>query len=159
MGIGADFPIAFAKSQLGAGTALPGRGTVFISVKERDKHAAGDLARRLANLGFKLMATHGTARDLEKLGLPVRRINKVLQGRPHCEDAIINGEVQLVINTTEGAQAIKDSLSIRRSALMKNIPHYTTIAGAAAAVAAIEALASGDILEVHPIQTYLAGSF
>jgi carbamoyl-phosphate synthase large subunit len=159
MGIGADFAIAFAKSQLGAGTALPTRGTVFISVRHRDKDAAADLAKRLHARGFELMATHGTARDLEAQGLPVRRINKVLQGRPHCEDAIINGEVQLVINTTEGAQAIKDSFSIRRSALMKNIPHYTTMAGAAAAVAAIEALGAGDCLEVRPIQNYLAGSF
>jgi carbamoyl-phosphate synthase, large subunit len=159
MGIGGDFPIAFAKSQMGAGTALPQQGTVFISVRERDKAAATSLAHRLVALGFDLMATHGTARDLEQEGLPVRRINKVLQGRPHCEDAIINGEVQLVINTTEGAQAIQDSLSIRRSALMKNIPHYTTIAGAAAAVAAIEALGAGDCLEVRPIQKYLRGSF
>ena len=159
MGIGADFPIAFAKSQLGAGTALPQQGTVFISVRERDKAAATALAHRLVAMGFNLMATHGTARDLEQEGLPVRRINKVLQGRPHCEDAIINGEVQLVINTTEGSQAIKDSLSIRRSALLKNIPHYTTIAGAAAAVGAIEALGAGDCLEVRPIQKYLRGSF
>jgi len=78
----------------------------------------------------------------------------VLQGRPHCEDAIINGTVQLVINTTEGAQAIRDSFSIRRSALMKNVPHYTTIAGAAAAVDAIEALLSGNGLDVAPLQSY-----
>ena len=159
MGIGATFPIAFAKSQLGAGTALPPQGTVFISVREKDKIPAAGLAQRLVAMGFNLMATPGTARDLEAQGLPVRHINKVQQGRPHCEDAIINGEVQLVINTTEGAKAIKDSLSIRRSALMKNIPHYTTIAGAAAAVAAIEALQAGDCLEVRPIQNYHQGSF
>ncbi|MGZ8996908.1 MAG: ATP-binding protein, partial [Rhodospirillales bacterium] len=154
MGIGANFSSAFAKSQLGAGARLPASGAVFISVKDKDKQAAAALARRLSGLGFTLMATDGTAVTLTDAGLPVRRINKVLQGRPHCEDAIINGAVQLVINTTEGAQAIRDSFSIRRSALMKNVPHYTTIAGAAAAVDAIEALLSGDGLDVAPLQSY-----
>ena len=154
MGIGSDFSSAFAKSQLGAGTRLPSSGTVFISVKDKDKNAAADLAARLVRLGFSLMATDGTAAHLAGSGLEVRRINKVLQGRPHCEDAIINGSVQLVINTTEGAQAIRDSFSIRRSALMKIVPHYTTIAGAAAAVDAIEALLAGDGLDVAPLQSY-----
>jgi carbamoyl-phosphate synthase large subunit len=159
MGIAPDFRRAFAKSQLGAGIRLPVSGTVFISVKDRDKHGAATLARRLVDMGFELLATDGTARDLAHRGLTVRRINKVLQGRPHCEDAIINGEVQLVINTTEGAQAIRDSMSIRRSALMKNVPHYTTISGAAAAVEAIEALSSGHALEVTPLQNYGSRSF
>jgi carbamoyl-phosphate synthase large subunit len=159
MGIAPDFREAFAKSQLGAGIRLPVGGTVFISVKDRDKKAAATLARRLVEMGFELLATDGTARDLARQGLAVRRINKVLQGRPHCEDAIINGEVQLVINTTEGAQAIRDSMSIRRSALMKNVPHYTTISGAAAAVEAIQALSSGRALEVTPLQTYGTHSF
>ena len=154
MGIGADFSSAFAKSQLGAGARLPSSGCVFISVKDKDKHAAAALAARLSGLGFTLIATDGTAATLTEAGLPARRINKVLQGRPHCEDAIINGDVQLVINTTEGAQAIRDSFSIRRSALMKNVPHYTTIAGAAAAVDAIEALLSGHGLDVAPLQSY-----
>jgi len=159
MGIAPDFRRAFAKSQLGAGIRLPVSGTVFVSVKDGDKEAVAVLAGRLAQMGFELLATDGTARDLVKRGLDVRRINKVLQGRPHCEDAIINGEVQLVINTTEGAQAIRDSMSIRRSALMKNVPHYTTISGAAAAVDAIEALASGQALEVTPLQNYGNRSF
>jgi carbamoyl-phosphate synthase large subunit len=159
MGIAPDFRQAFAKSQLGAGIRLPESGTVFISVKDRDKQAAATLARHLVDMGFELLATDGTARDLARRGLAVRRINKVLQGRPHCEDAIINGEVQLVINTTEGAQAIRDSMSIRRSALMKNVPHYTTISGAAAAVEAIQALASGHALEVTPLQNYGTRSF
>ncbi|MGZ8996420.1 MAG: ATP-binding protein, partial [Rhodospirillales bacterium] len=159
MGIAPDFRQAFAKSQLGAGIRLPVAGTVFISVKDRDKGAATELARRLVAMGFELLATDGTARDLGQQGLSVRRINKVLQGRPHCEDAIINGEVHLVINTTEGAQAIRDSMSIRRSALMKNVPHYTTISGAAAAVEAIQALASGHTLEVTPLQNYGNRSF
>jgi carbamoyl-phosphate synthase large subunit len=159
MGIAPDFRQAFAKSQLGAGIRLPVAGTVFISVKDRDKQVAATLARRLVDMGFELLATDGTARDLTQRGLTVRRINKVLQGRPHCEDAIINGEVQLVINTTEGAQAIRDSMSIRRSALMKNVPHYTTISGAAAAVEAIQALFSGRALEVAPLQNYGTRSF
>ncbi|MBK8176558.1 MAG: carbamoyl-phosphate synthase large subunit [Rhodospirillales bacterium] len=159
MGIAPDFRQAFAKSQLGAGIKLPTSGTVFISVKDGDKDAAAVIARRLVDMGFDLMATDGTARDLERLGLSVRRINKVLQGRPHCEDAIINGDVHLVINTTEGAQAIRDSMSIRRSALVKNVPHYTTMSGAAAAVEAIDAIASGHALEVTPLQNYGTRSF
>src|SRR5512134_2776977 len=159
MGIAPDFRQAFAKSQLGAGIRLPTQGTVFVSVKDRDKRAAAELAQRLVALGFVLMATDGTAGDLARRGLAVRRINKVLQGRPHCEDAIINGEVHMIINTTEGVQAIKDSFSIRRSALMNNVPHYTTIAGAAATVAAIAALKEGDGLEVAPLQSYFTPSF
>jgi carbamoyl-phosphate synthase large subunit len=131
---------------------------VFISVKDRDKEAACALAGRLAGMGFSLMATGGTARHFKARGLAVKRINKVLEGRPHCEDAIVDGDVQMVINTTEGAQAIADSFSIRRSALINNVPHYTTIAGAAAAVDAIEALAAGG-LDVAPLQSYLSGSF
>ncbi|MBK8211767.1 MAG: carbamoyl-phosphate synthase large subunit [Rhodospirillales bacterium] len=159
MGIAPDFGQAFAKSQLGAGIRLPIAGSVFISVSDRDKEAVAELARRLVDRGFELLATDGTAADFARRGLAVRRINKVLQGRPHCEDAIINGEVQLVINTTEGAQAIRDSFSIRRSALMKNVPHYTTISGAAAAVEAIAVLASGHALEVTPLQNYCNRAF
>jgi carbamoyl-phosphate synthase large subunit len=132
---------------------------VFLSVRECDKPAAAELARSLAALGFDLLATDGTASYLNSRGLATRRINKVLQGRPHCEDAIINGDVQMIINTTEGAQAIKDSFSIRRSALMNNVPHYTTIAGAAATVDAIAALKEGDGLEVAPLQSYFTPSF
>ena len=145
-----------------AGTRLPERGCVFISVKDRDKAAAADLAARLQALGFELMATAGTAKHLQAEGLRVRRINKVLEGRPHCEDAIIDGDVQLVINTTEGAQAIADSYTIRRSALINNIPHYTTMTGAAAAVGAIEAMAKAEGkggLEVAPLQAYFEDSF
>jgi carbamoyl-phosphate synthase large subunit len=158
MGLDSDFGRAFAKSQLGAGVKLPEGGTVFVSVKDRDKDAVAGLAERLVRAGFGLMATGGTARFLEEQGLEVKRVNKVLEGRPHCVDAIISGEVALVINTTEGAQAIADSYSIRREALVNNVPHYTTIAGAAAAVSAIESLARGR-LEVEPLQSYLRGSF
>ena len=158
MGIDADFERAFAKSQLGAGNSLPLEGAVFISVKDRDKDAAAVLAGRLRALGFGLLATGGTAGFLSEKGLEVMRVNKVLEGAPHCVDAITSGGVQLVINTTEGAQAIADSYTIRRSALVYNIPHYTTMTGAAAAVAAIEAMTRGS-LEVAPLQAYFETSF
>ena len=158
MGIDTDFPRAFAKSQLGAGNRLPLEGTVFISVKDRDKPAAADLGRRLSKLGFNLMATGGTQSFLVEQGLEVVRVNKVLEGRPHCEDALLNGEVQLVINTTEGAQAIADSASIRRSAVTNNVPHYTTMTAANAAVDGINALNSAS-LEVAPLQAYFDSSY
>ncbi|MEE2759991.1 MAG: carbamoyl-phosphate synthase large subunit [Pseudomonadota bacterium] len=162
MGIGNSFAEAFAKSQLGAGSDLPEAGCVFISVKDVDKEAAAGLAKALVELGFEIMATGGTARHLDAAGFPVRKVNKVLEGRPHCVDAIVNGEVQMIINTTESAQAIADSYSIRRTALIDNIPHYTTITGARAAISAIAAVrgsngraASGPGgLEVQPLQTY-----
>ena len=158
MGIDADFERAFAKSQLGAGNELPLDGTVFISVKDRDKATAAALAKRLSALGFKLLATGGTQEFLAARGLRVERINKVLEGAPHCVEAITSGGVQLVINTTEGARAIADSYTIRRSALINNIPHYTTMTGAAAAVGAIEAMGKGS-LEVTPLQAYFDDSF
>ncbi len=158
MGIDADFRAAFAKSQLAAGAQLPESGAVFMSVKDKDKKAIVPLARRLTALGFKLLATAGTAEFLAAQGLAVTRLNKVLEGRPHCVDAIISGQVQLVINTTEGAQAIADSFSIRRSALTQGVPHYTTMTGAAAVVDALEALRAGK-LEVAPLQSYFTGAF
>ncbi|HCS72127.1 MAG TPA: carbamoyl phosphate synthase large subunit, partial [Rhodospirillaceae bacterium] len=127
MGLDRDFPRAFAKSQLAAGMSLPTSGTVFISVKDRDKTGMAALAARLTAIGFQLVATGGTQRFLADQGLDVARINKVLEGRPHCEDAIVNGDIHLVINTTEGAQAIEDSRSIRRAALEHGVPHYTTL--------------------------------
>ena len=157
MGIDKDVHRAFAKSQLGASMTLPSAGRVFISVKDKDKTFASELARRLIGLGFDLVATKGTADYLSNDGHAVKPINKVLQGRPHCVDAMINGEIQLVINTTEGAAAIEDSYSIRRTALTNSIPYYTTIAGAEACVGAIEALKSGG-LEVAPLQAYFKSS-
>ncbi|MBT5309298.1 MAG: carbamoyl phosphate synthase large subunit, partial [Rhodospirillaceae bacterium] len=126
------------------------------------KPMAGKLAKRLVHMGFKLLATGGTTGFLRDQGLDVIHVNKVLEGRPHCEDAILSGEVQLVINTTEGAQAIADSYSIRRSALTSNVPHYTTMTGASAAIGAISALIEGDLhggLEVAPLQSYFSTSF
>ncbi len=158
MGLDSSFERAFAKSQLGAGVHLPASGTVFLSVREADKPAAVAVARRLIDMGFAIVATRGTAARLREAGLPVRMVNKVLEGRPHCVDAIRSGEVQMVINTASGPQTVTDSFDIRRSALTHGLPHYTTIAGARAAAHAIAALKSGA-LEVAPLQAYFRGSF
>jgi len=158
MGLDRDFGHAFAKSQLGGGTKVPTGGRVFISVRDRDKPAMVDLARRLIGLGFEIVATSGTARVLEAEGVEVEIINKVLEGRPHIVDAMQNGEIQLVFNTTEGASSISDSYSLRRNALTLKIPYYTTVAGARAAVASIEAVRSGG-LEVAPLQSYFSHGF
>jgi carbamoyl-phosphate synthase large subunit len=158
MGIDSSFERAFAKSQLGAGVILPGAGTVFLSIKDADKRGLPALARRLTEMGFAIMATRGTAARIRDAGLPVSVVNKVLEGRPHCVDAIRSGDVQLVINTASTPQSIRDSFAIRRSALTHGVPHYTTMAGARAAVHAIAALKSGA-LEVAPLQSYFRGSF
>jgi carbamoyl-phosphate synthase large subunit len=117
-----------------------------------------DLGRRLAGLGFKLMATRGTAAYLREHGLQVEEVNKVLEGRPHCVDAMLSGRIQMVFNTVEGAQAQSDSFSLRRTALTNNIAYYTTVAGARAAVRAIESMAHGP-LDVAPLQSYFLNSF
>jgi carbamoyl-phosphate synthase large subunit len=158
MGLDRDFGHAYAKSQLGAGNGLPLKGRVFISVKDKDKQAMVAPGQRLVAQGFQLVATDGTAAYLRAQGLPVERINKVLQGRPHCVDAMKSGEIQLVFNTVEGAQSIADSFSLREAALLGNIPYCTTVPAARAAVEAIAALAQGD-LEVAPLQSYFRGSF
>jgi carbamoyl-phosphate synthase large subunit len=158
MGLDADFGRAFAKSQLGGGIELPLNGTVFISVREKDRPTMIPVGRRLIELGFSLIATRGTAGYLREHGIKVDDVKKVMEGRPHIVDAMKNGGVQLVFNTTDGAQAIADSFSIRRTALMNKIPYYTTVAGARAAVAAIGVLKSGT-LEVAPLQSYLEGLF
>jgi len=158
MGLDLNFARAFAKAQIGAGINLPLKGTCFISVKDRDKVAIILMAWQLVNLGFHLIATSGTAQALEKAGVPVKYVNKVYEGSPHVVDAMINGEVQLMINTTaEGAQMVSDSYSLRRTALMQGIPHYTTMPGARAAIQAIAALQTGS-LEVTPLQDYLKAS-
>jgi carbamoyl-phosphate synthase large subunit len=158
MGLDADFGRAFAKAQMGAGVVLPTSGSVFVSVKDEDKNAILELVRELAGMDFEIVATRGTARFLEEHGVTVRTINKVLEGNPHIVDSMIDGNVQLVFNTTEGAQAIEDSFSLRRTALMREIPYYTTRAGAHAAVHAISALREGS-LEVASLQSYFSGSF
>ncbi len=153
MGIDRTFERAFAKSQIAAGLTLPDAGTVFISVRDDDKQAIIAPARKLIEMSFKIVATGGTATLLIEQGLAITRINKVYEGRPHIVDAMKDGSIDLVFNTTEGAQALKDSLSIRRTALMQKIPYYTTIAGAAAAVQSIAALRT-TTLEVTPLQAY-----
>ncbi len=153
MGLDASFPIAFAKSQLGGGTKVPTSGTVFISLRDDDKPRILDAARLLIALGFKVIATSGTQRFLAENGVPSAKINKVLEGRPHIVDAIKNGEVQLVFNTTEGAQALADSRSLRRAALLHKVPYYTTLSGAIAAARGIKAYIGGD-LEVRALQDY-----
>jgi len=153
MGIDRDFPMAFAKAQLGAGTKLPSTGRAFISVKDGDKKMALEVAKKLREEGFTIVATDGTARFFNESGVPAEAVNKVGQGRPHCVDAITTGEYALVINTTVGAQAIKDSFSIRRAALVKDLPYFTTMAAARAAAAAIAALRRGA-LDVRPLQEY-----
>jgi carbamoyl-phosphate synthase large subunit len=158
MGLDHSFERAFAKSQLAASVNLPLKGTVFLSVREGDKTALVPLARRLTDMGFSILATRGTAARITDAGLAVQTVNKVLEGRPHCVDAIRNGAVQMVINTTQGAQSTADSFDIRRSALTHGVPHYTTMAGARAAVHAIAALRAGT-LEVAPLQSYFRGSF
>ena len=157
MGIDADFGRAFAKSQLGSGTSVPVEGRVFISVRDRDKTAMVDVSRRLRDMGFIIVATAGTADVLNASGVETESVKKVREGRPHVVDSIISGDIQLVFNTTEGAKAIADSYALRRSALVRKIPYYTTVAGAKAAVEAISAMRAGG-LEVAPLQSYFTRS-
>ncbi len=154
MGIDRDYALAFAKSQLGGGVRVPTQGTVFVSVRDADKEPIVPLARKLSEMGFRIIATGGTKRVLESAGIACEKINKVLEGRPHIVDAMKNGEVDIVFNTTEGAKALADSFSIRRTALLYHIPYYTTLAGARAITRAIEALRAG-ILTVAPLQSYV----
>ncbi|MCM2291266.1 carbamoyl-phosphate synthase large subunit [Allorhizobium sp. BGMRC 0089] len=153
IGLDTDFALAFAKSQLGAGVELPRDGAVFVSVRDEDKTRVLPAIRLLVEIGFKVLATGGTQRYLAEQGIEAVKINKVLEGRPHIEDAIRNRQVQLVINTTDGNKAISDSKSLRRAALMQKVPYYTTMAGALAAAEAIQALKKGQ-LEVRPLQSY-----
>jgi carbamoyl-phosphate synthase large subunit len=158
MGLDTNFARAFAKAQLGAGVKLPLSGTAFLSVKESDKEAIVPVARRLAEMGFSILATRGTAARLTQAGIAVKSVNKVLEGRPHCVDAIRSGEIQLVINTAHGAQSVADSFAIRRDALTHGVPNFTTIAAARATAHAIAALISGS-LEVAPLQSYFPQPF
>jgi carbamoyl-phosphate synthase large subunit len=155
MGIDSDFGRAFAKSQQGAGVDLPLSGTVFISVKDEDKAEFIEICRGLVTNGFDILATGGTTDALEAAGVPARRINKVMEGRPHAVDAMLSGDIQLVFNTAKGAGAIKDSFSLRQTALTNKIPYYTTVSGARAAAEAIRALQQGR-LDVRTLQDYLA---
>jgi carbamoyl-phosphate synthase large subunit len=153
MGIGTSFAIAFGKSQLGAGTRLPVSGRVFLSLQDSDKSGAVSVARALVDMGFEILATTGTYNYLCGAGVVVTRVNKVREGRPHCVDRMLDGDVHLVMNTTAGIQAIKDSFDIRRTALVRGIPYYTTLSAAKAAVGAIAELRSGH-MEVRSLQEY-----
>jgi carbamoyl-phosphate synthase large subunit len=157
MGIDRDYNVAFVKSQLGGGARLPKSGTVFVSIKDADKPRILDTVHLLTGLGFNILATSGTQRYLAAAGVSAVKINKVAEGRPHIVDAIKNGEVQLVFNTTEGATALTDSRSLRRAALLHKVPYYTTLSGAVAAAQGIKAYLRGD-LEVCALQDYFAAA-
>jgi carbamoyl-phosphate synthase large subunit len=156
MGIDRDFATAFAKSQLGAGTVLPSSGTLFVSVKDSDKPVVLPGVQILADLGFRIIATGGTADYLEAEGIAVERVNKVAQGRPHIVDRIQDGDVALIFNSTEGWQSLKDSASIRATAMAQKVPYFTTAPASVAAARAIEALGRNS-LDVKPLQAYYAG--
>jgi len=128
---------------------------VFVSVRGDDKIRIAGAVKLLHGLGFKVMATSGTQRYLSDNGVPTEKVNKVLEGRPHIVDAITNGDVQLVFNTTEGPQALADSRSLRRAALLHKVPYYTTLSGAVAAAQGIRAYRDGD-LEVRTLQSYFS---
>jgi carbamoyl-phosphate synthase large subunit len=145
MGVGRTFGEAYAKAQLASGVILPRQGAALLSVRERDKAGVVELARLLADMGFDLVATHGTAECLARAGIACRRANKVREGRPHIVDMIKNGEIDLIVNTTEGKQAIVESLSIRAEAVRRAVTYYTTLGAAVATCRAIEHLDDGDV--------------
>lgn len=153
MGVDTTFGHAFAKAQISAGNRLPSEGRAFLSLREEDKAQGVAIAKGLLELGFSLLATGGTADYFRREGIEIARVNKVLEGHPHCVDSMVNGEVQLVINTTEGKQAVLDSHSLRRTALTTGISYFTTIRGAKAALSAIAAT-STDELRVQALQRY-----
>ncbi len=157
MGIDRDFDIAFAKALLGAGMILPQGGTAFVSVKDADKDNITPAVEKLVELGFSIIATGGTAAHLAEKGIPVERVNKVAQGRPHIVDRLQDGDVALVFNTTEGWQSLKDSHSIRTTALQKKVPYFTTAPASLAAGRAIEAV-RGHQLEVASLQSYYSAA-
>jgi carbamoyl-phosphate synthase large subunit len=153
MGIDEDFPTAYIKSQLGEGTVLPTSGVLFVSVKDSDKPHIIEPVRQLIAHGFTVIATGGTQAHLAEAGLPVERVNKVAEGRPHIVDKIVDGEIALIFNTTEGWQSHKDSQSIRASALTSKVPYYTTAAASAAVAQAITSVKVSE-LEVRSLQDY-----
>jgi carbamoyl-phosphate synthase large subunit len=145
MGVGRTFGEAYAKAQLASGVALPRSGTALLSVRDRDKEGAVELGRILAGMGFELVATHGTAKALAEAGVSCRRANKVREGRPHIVDMIKNGEIDLIVNTTEGKQAITESESIRAEAVRSNVTYYTTLGAAIATCRAIDHMDEHDV--------------
>jgi carbamoyl-phosphate synthase large subunit len=158
MGISTSTAVAFGKSLLASGSALPKSGRVFISVRDDDKSAASFVARRLRNLGFEIVATRGTAAAIRTARVPVEIIHKVLEGSPHVVDALNDHSIQIVINTTQGTQAVRDSYAIRRNALLTGVPYFTTLSAALAAVDALEAwhLMGGAPPQVRSLQEWHA---
>ena len=145
MGVGRSFGEAYAKAQLASGVVLPRQGAALLSVRDRDKEGAVQLAQILEERGFDIVATHGTAKHLAAAGVSCRRANKVREGRPHIVDMIKNGEIDLIVNTTEGKQAINESHSIRAEAVRKGVTYYTTLGAAVATCTAIEHLDDSDV--------------
>ncbi|MEM6899275.1 MAG: carbamoyl-phosphate synthase large subunit [Pseudomonadota bacterium] len=152
MGWADDFGAAFLKGQIAGGVSLPMSGKVFISLRDGDKPSILDGARSLISEGFSIVATQGTAAFLEDEGIEVERVNKVIEGQPHIVDALINGDIHLVFNTTQGAQSVADSASIRSTAVSRKIPYFTTLSASLAAIQAISALKTQD-LDVRPLQS------
>jgi carbamoyl-phosphate synthase large subunit len=150
MGIGSTFGEAFAKAQLGAGNAVPLTGTAFLSVRDADKPGLVTLARDLSERGYRIVATRGTAAAIQAAGTHCQVVNKVLEGRPHIVDMIKNSQIDLIVNTTEGKQAIADSFDIRRAAVQHKVSYSTTLAGARATCMALEYL---DTATVNSLQT------
>ncbi len=155
MGVASTFQQAFLKSQLACGTRLPDKGNVFISVRDDDKPIACEIAERLVELGFHVVATSGTVAALAKAGVVAEHVHKVIEGRPNIVDRLQNGEIAMVINTTWGTQAVRDSFSLRRQTLVSGVPYFTTVAAAAAAVGAIESRRETP-LELISLQEYHA---
>jgi carbamoyl-phosphate synthase large subunit len=151
MGIGHTFGEAFAKAQLGAGNAIPVTGTAFLSVRKADRADAVSLARDLVAKGYKLVATRGTAKAIKADGIECDVVNKVMEGRPHIVDMIKNHQIDLIVNTTEGKQAIADSYTIRRSALQNKIAYSTTLAGARATCMALEYLTTASVTSLQDL--------
>jgi carbamoyl-phosphate synthase large subunit len=154
MGIDKNFSIAYAKAQMGCNNNLPKSGNVFISVKDCDKESMISLATTLKNIGFNLVATGGTQKYLQDNGIEVDRINKVQEGSPHIVDMILEGNIAMIINTTEGEKSIEDSFSIRRSAILMKVPYTTTSSGAREIVRSLKELNSDQEITVEPIQNF-----
>ena len=153
MGIGENFEIAFYKSQIGANVKLPKNGTVFISVKDEDKTKIINLSKKLIELGFKIVGTFGTSNFLNKKNISCKNVKKVYEGRPNIVDMMLSGEINLVINTVEGVKSIEDSFSLRQTALMNNIPYYTTTQGANAVISAMKSVINKS-MNVKSLQSY-----
>ena len=156
MGIGRTFGEAYAKAQLASGVVLPRQGAALISVRDCDKDGAVELAQILVDRGFDIVATHGTAKALTNAGVSCRRVNKVREGRPHIVDMIKNNEISLIVNTTEGKQAIQESRSIRAAAVRQSVTYYTTLGAAAATCIALEHLEDSDVNRLQDLHKEVA---